>query len=244
MGLLDGKRLLITGVITDASIAFSVARLAQEQGAQVVLTGFGRMSLVERVAKQAARAAAGDRARRRRTRSTSTRWPTGCASTSTASTACCTRSGSRRRPASAATSWTRRGTTSRPRSQVSTFSLKSLAVATLPLFGDDRRVDRRARLRRPVRLAGLRLDGRGEGRPGVDVALPRPRARPEAHPGQPDRGRAAAHDGGQEHPRLRAVRGRLGRPGAARLGQRGRRAGRAQRRSRCCRTGSRRRPAR
>ena len=50
MGLLDGKRLLITGVITDASIAFSVARMAQQQGAQVVLTGFGRMSLVERVA--------------------------------------------------------------------------------------------------------------------------------------------------------------------------------------------------
>jgi meromycolic acid enoyl-[acyl-carrier-protein] reductase len=50
MGLLDGKRLLITGVITDASIAFSIAKLAQEQGAQIVLTGFGRMSLVERVA--------------------------------------------------------------------------------------------------------------------------------------------------------------------------------------------------
>jgi meromycolic acid enoyl-[acyl-carrier-protein] reductase len=50
MGLLDGKRLLITGVITDASIAFSVARLAQEEGAQLVLTGFGRMSLVQRVA--------------------------------------------------------------------------------------------------------------------------------------------------------------------------------------------------
>ena len=50
MGLLEGKRLLITGVITDASIAFSVARVAQEQGAQVVLTGFGRMSLVQRVA--------------------------------------------------------------------------------------------------------------------------------------------------------------------------------------------------
>ena len=50
MGLLDGKRLLITGVITDASIAFSIARVAQEQGAQVVLTGFGRMSLVQRVA--------------------------------------------------------------------------------------------------------------------------------------------------------------------------------------------------
>src|SRR5437879_2353986 len=50
MGLLDGKRLLITGVITDASIAFSVARLAQQEGAQVVLTGFGRLSLVQRVA--------------------------------------------------------------------------------------------------------------------------------------------------------------------------------------------------
>ncbi|HKC27494.1 MAG TPA: enoyl-ACP reductase FabI [Jatrophihabitans sp.] len=49
MGLLDGKRLLVTGVITDASIAFSIAKLAQEQGATLVLTGFGRMSLVERV---------------------------------------------------------------------------------------------------------------------------------------------------------------------------------------------------
>ena len=52
MGLLDGKRLLITGVITDASIAFTIARLAQQEGAQVVLTGFGRMSLVERVARK------------------------------------------------------------------------------------------------------------------------------------------------------------------------------------------------
>ncbi|HSY16323.1 MAG TPA: enoyl-ACP reductase FabI [Jatrophihabitantaceae bacterium] len=52
MGLMDGKRLLITGVITDASIAFAVAKLAQQEGAQVVLTGFGRLSLVERVAKR------------------------------------------------------------------------------------------------------------------------------------------------------------------------------------------------
>jgi enoyl ACP reductase len=52
VGILDGKRLLITGVITEASIAFSVARVAQEQGAQVVLTGYGRMSLVERVARK------------------------------------------------------------------------------------------------------------------------------------------------------------------------------------------------
>lgn len=51
-GLLAGKRLLITGVITDASIAFSAAKIAQENGATVLLTGFGRLSLVERIAKR------------------------------------------------------------------------------------------------------------------------------------------------------------------------------------------------
>jgi meromycolic acid enoyl-[acyl-carrier-protein] reductase len=52
MGILEGKQLLVTGVLTDASIAFHVARVAQEQGAQIVLTGFGRLSLVERIAKR------------------------------------------------------------------------------------------------------------------------------------------------------------------------------------------------
>ncbi|MGW0199249.1 enoyl-ACP reductase FabI [Nonomuraea sp. NPDC003201] len=52
MGILEGKRILVTGVLTDASIAFSVAKLAQEEGATVVLTGFGRLSLVERIAKR------------------------------------------------------------------------------------------------------------------------------------------------------------------------------------------------
>src|SRR5699024_10973267 len=51
-GLLEGKRILVTGVITDASIAFHAARTAQEQGAEVVLTGFGRLSLVERIASR------------------------------------------------------------------------------------------------------------------------------------------------------------------------------------------------
>jgi enoyl-[acyl-carrier protein] reductase I len=51
-GLLAGKRLLVTGVITDQSIAFTVARIAQQEGATVVLTGYGRMSLVERIAKR------------------------------------------------------------------------------------------------------------------------------------------------------------------------------------------------
>jgi enoyl ACP reductase len=53
MGLLDGKRIVITGVLTDASIAFGVARLAQEQGAEIVLTGAGRgLSLTERSARK------------------------------------------------------------------------------------------------------------------------------------------------------------------------------------------------
>lgn len=50
--LLEGKRVLVAGVITEQSIAFNVAKIAQEQGATVVLTGFGRLSLVERIAKR------------------------------------------------------------------------------------------------------------------------------------------------------------------------------------------------
>ncbi|MGF1646224.1 MAG: enoyl-ACP reductase FabI [Kineosporiaceae bacterium] len=42
MGLLDGARLLVTGVLRESSIAFHVARIAQQEGATVVLTGFGR----------------------------------------------------------------------------------------------------------------------------------------------------------------------------------------------------------
>lgn len=52
-GILEGKRVLVTGVLTDASIAFAVARLAQEQGAQVVLTSFGRvLRLTTRIAQR------------------------------------------------------------------------------------------------------------------------------------------------------------------------------------------------
>jgi enoyl-[acyl-carrier protein] reductase I len=40
--LLEGKRLLVTGILTSDSIAWHVARIAQEQGAQIVATGFGR----------------------------------------------------------------------------------------------------------------------------------------------------------------------------------------------------------
>jgi enoyl-[acyl-carrier protein] reductase I len=51
--LLDGKRILVTGVLNDASIAYGVAQLAQEQGAEVVLSSFGRiMSLTRRAARK------------------------------------------------------------------------------------------------------------------------------------------------------------------------------------------------
>jgi enoyl-[acyl-carrier protein] reductase I len=53
MGLLDGKKIVITGVLTDASLAFGVAQLAQREGAQIVLTGAGRaLSLTQRTARR------------------------------------------------------------------------------------------------------------------------------------------------------------------------------------------------
>lgn len=53
MGLLDGKRLLITGVLTDTSLAFGAAKLAQEEGAEIILTGAGRgLRLTQRTARK------------------------------------------------------------------------------------------------------------------------------------------------------------------------------------------------
>ncbi|HMC41291.1 MAG TPA: SDR family oxidoreductase, partial [Acidimicrobiales bacterium] len=51
-GMLEGKRLLLTGVLTDDSLAYAVAELAQKEGAEIVLTGAGRgLSLTRRVAR-------------------------------------------------------------------------------------------------------------------------------------------------------------------------------------------------
>jgi enoyl-[acyl-carrier protein] reductase I len=135
MGLLDGKRLLITGVITDASIAFTVAKLAQEEGATIVLTGFGRMSLVQRVAarlpdpppvieldvaNQEHLDSLADRVREHVDGIDGVLHAIGFAPAS------CLGGGFLDAPwADVATAL-----------QVSAFSLKSLAVATLPLFGE------------------------------------------------------------------------------------------------------------
>jgi enoyl-[acyl-carrier protein] reductase I len=51
--LLDGKRLLITGVLTTDSLAYHAAQLAQQEGATVLLTSFGRVRrITERAAKR------------------------------------------------------------------------------------------------------------------------------------------------------------------------------------------------
>jgi enoyl-[acyl-carrier protein] reductase I len=136
MGLLDGKRLLITGVITDQSIAYSIARLALEQGAQVVLTGFGRMSLVQRVASRLPDSppvveldvtdeqqldSLPERVREHLDGLDGVVHAIGFAPAS------CLGGGFLDAP------WTDVGTAV----QVSAYSLKSLATATLPLFGDN-----------------------------------------------------------------------------------------------------------
>ncbi|OEJ96819.1 enoyl-ACP reductase FabI [Streptomyces thermolilacinus] len=51
-GILEGKRILITGVLMESSIAFHTAKVAQEQGAEVILTAFPRPTLTERIAKK------------------------------------------------------------------------------------------------------------------------------------------------------------------------------------------------
>jgi meromycolic acid enoyl-[acyl-carrier-protein] reductase len=51
MGILAGKNVLVTGVLTESSIAFHIAKIAQEEGANVLLTSFGRaLSITNRIA--------------------------------------------------------------------------------------------------------------------------------------------------------------------------------------------------
>lgn len=53
MGILDGKKILITGVLNDQSLAYGAAKLAQAEGAEILLTGVGRgLSLTKRTARK------------------------------------------------------------------------------------------------------------------------------------------------------------------------------------------------
>ncbi len=53
MGILDGKRILVAGVTMDSSIGFATAKVAQEQGATVLISNFGRaLNITKRIAKR------------------------------------------------------------------------------------------------------------------------------------------------------------------------------------------------
>ena len=53
MGILEGKRILVAGVTMDTSIGFAAAKVAQEQGATVLISNFGRaLSITKRIAKR------------------------------------------------------------------------------------------------------------------------------------------------------------------------------------------------
>ena len=53
MGILEGKRILVTGVTMDSSISFAAAKVAQEEGATVLISNFGRaLGITRRIAKR------------------------------------------------------------------------------------------------------------------------------------------------------------------------------------------------
>ena len=179
MGLLDGKRMLITGVLTDASLGFGVAELAQEEGAEIVLTGAGRglVKLTERTARKlptepevlefdvtdpepgrggarAARRAMGPRRRRAARHRVRPRGVPG-------------RHVPRRHV----------GRRRRRRQHLGLLAARRWPTWSLPLMTEGGSIvglDFDA----TVALAGLRLDGRGQGRARVDLPLPGPLPRP------------------------------------------------------------------
>ena len=135
MGLLDGKNIVITGVLTDASLAFGVAKLAQEEGAEH--RADRRRSGVEPDRARRSQASATGRrvrARRHRARAPRQRARRARRRSGDVSTACCTRSASRPRRVSATTSWRRRGSDVSIALHISAYSFKALADAFAPLM--------------------------------------------------------------------------------------------------------------
>ncbi len=212
--LLADKRILITGVLNDASMAFHVAKRAQEEGAEIVLTSFGRaMSLTRRAARRLpsepviVELDVTDSAHLDALASEVGGHLDGVLHAIGFAPESCLGGGFLTAP------WEDVAVAL----QVSAYSLEG-AGGGVPADDDARREHRRPRLRQqPCRVAGLRLDGRGEGRVRIDRALPRPRSRAGRHPREPRRGRSDPHDRGTQHPGLRAVRRSLGPAGAARL---------------------------
>ena len=223
MGLLDGKRLLITGVLTDASLAFATAKLAQEEGAEIVLSGAGRaLSLTQRTARKLPTApevleidvtspeqlaAAGDALAARWDRLDGILHAIGFAPPD------CLGSGM------FAAGWDDVSVAL----NISTYSLKALVDAFLPLLEAAGKeggasvvgLDFDASVAWPV------YDWMGVAKAALE-SLSRYLAKelgPQGHPGEPDCRRAGADHGRQVHSRLLGLRGHLGRPGPPGLGR-------------------------
>ena len=238
--LLDGKKLVVTGVLTKDSIAAAVARQAQEQGAELVLTSFGRgMRLTERVARTFPTRRRG-RARRHRpgqhaalAEELGRRW--GKVDGALHAIGFAPRPASGRRTGC----WPPGGTRWRPPC-VSAYSLKSLTETLVPLMPHG------------GRSWGSTSTPPRRGRPTTGWAWPRRRWRPpaatwpatwdRAGAGQPGGG-SAAHAGRPVDPRLRGAGGPGG-GGRRSAGTCATRSPWPRRAWPCCRTGSRPRPAR
>ena len=181
--LLEGKKLLITGVLTDDSMAYAVAKVAQESGAEIVLTSFGRARrLTERVAKKLPNGApdvleldVNDQSHVEAvSKDLMSRWGHVDGVLHSIGFA----------PSDALggnfvnTPWESVATAF----QTSAYSLKALGVGLRePMAAAKDRGGASlvsAHLRRPLRLADLRLDGGGEGRAGGDHPLPGQGPRP------------------------------------------------------------------
>ena len=247
MGLLDGKKILVTGVLTEDSIAFAVA---QPRPARRRRVGAHRRRTRD-VAHRADGAPAPPADRRARARRHQPR-----ASQELVAAEVARRfgrlDGILHSIGYAPDPCIGRGMLEAGWEDVATaveisaYSLKVLAVGVpAAARGRRRRVDRRARLRLHRRLAGLRLDGRRQGGARVTDPLPCAGSWAEGDPRQPRRRRTDPHGRGEGDPRFRALRGGLGGPRARSAGTSTGTARPSPRRaSRCSPTGSRGQPAR
>ena len=243
MGILEGKRLLVTGVLMDSSIAFHVARIAQQEGATVVLSSYGRASrITAAIAKRLPRSRTGHRAGRDLDRG-----PGGAAGAPRRA---------RRRPRRCAALHRFRPRI-RARRELPQHHLggrrhRGARVGVLPQGPGRRgaaadaagRFGGGAHLRCDGCLAQVRLDGGGQGGLRVHRALPRPRPRPAGDPGQPGRGRTLENDRRQGDSRFLASSRTSGRRGPLSAGTSPIPRPPPRRAPRCSRTGSRRPPAR
>ena len=216
--LLDGKKLLITGVLTPQSIAFAAARSAQEHGAEIVLTNFGRtVSLTQKTARRLPAPCdvleldANDPDQIDAVRAElASRWGRVDGVLHAIAFA----------PQDALggnflhTPWT----VGRDRDPDQHVLAQGARHRDAAADGSRGRLDRVAGLRRAGRVADLRLDGRREG--GARGRHPVPRARPRAqrHPREHREGGADQDDGRQGHPRVRPDLRGVGRARAARVG--------------------------